>query len=401
MSKQQPLRPFQHQALTHLQNPCDLICVAPTGSGKSRIYEIASRQLARRSVLITPLLALGHQQLGVLGGIPGLQSSACLSTRPREQRFPPNLRGDESGIWIVSPEALRQPHWRRALISYLPDFLVIDECHCIWDWGREFRPAYAEVLSLYQELKDSNAIARSLWLTATLLPHERAALKRNLHRPVELGEFALPSGLELQFERIEPSRRLERFWTWLHALQGSGIVFVSTRQSAERVTRLLQARGWPAFAYHSGLTPESRRALETRFRSPGRKFIVATSAFGMGMDIDDLEWALLWELPYSVVDLAQRVGRIGRLSQRARHPRALLFWHEDEWRGFALSPERLALLHMLNEPGCRRAAFARVFEAKSSESSGNCCNFCNSASWDRARSPMVRGGQDLQGASFG
>lgn len=401
------LRPFQKHALQALTYPGHVVCVAPTGSGKSLIYEQAARRWARKSILITPLLALGRQQRERLAGASAgevlgtpesssraLQVRACLSSEPRERRFPPDPAAGESGIWIVSPESLQVPAWRAALQGYCPDLWIVDEAHCIWEWGRGFRPAYAEILPRFSELaRARGGTLRSLWLTATLLPEHRTALLTSLAAAggavSEVGGFEVPTAMELFFERVPHAQRIARLLVWLRCLQGSGIVFVSSRMSAARVGKLLCAAGYPAHVYHSGLIPEERARLESAFRSPGRKIIVATSAFGMGMDLSDLRWSLLWEPPFTPIDLAQRLGRVGRgyaaNPSASALPRGIVFWdHPDALAQHSIGGEPRPWLKLLGAQRCRRTILSGFFEVNVAEPplqkrlSEHCgrCNHC-------------------------
>src|SRR5262249_24821920 len=156
------LRPFQQAALEALVHPGHVLCVAPTGSGKSLIYERAAQKPGRRTLLITPLVALARQQHERLSA----RATATLGAGSGSQGPPP---GAESGIWLASPESLQSPRSLPALRRWRPDFLVVDECHCLWEWGESFRPAFRAIPGLLREL----AIDSSLWLTATLPPEAR------------------------------------------------------------------------------------------------------------------------------------------------------------------------------------------------------------------------------------
>ena len=172
------LRPFQRAALSALAEPGHVICVSRTGSGKSLIYERAARQPGRRTLLVSPLIALAFQQRERLraAGLRVKMGSGGSAERP------------ESGTqaWIVSPETLRYAAYQSALESWKPDFLVVDECHCLWDWGDGFRPDFLALPDLIPRL----GIPRSLWLTATLPVDARRELRSRLPSRVrELGRL--------------------------------------------------------------------------------------------------------------------------------------------------------------------------------------------------------------------
>jgi ATP-dependent DNA helicase RecQ len=302
--------------------PGHLVCVAPTGAGKSRIYEEWIATQRPRTLLLGPLVALARQQAESLlaRGIPVYGRAPTPRDPPR---FPLHR---EFGAWILSPESLLRPGMLERIRRWRPEFLVMDECHSCWDWGESFRPALRRVLDLVQELE----ITKSLWLTATLPAPARKLLVAKLPEPLRFqGRFGLPEGLELSIVRVPWPERADALLRWLEARPEPGIVFVATRSGAERVSRFVRGSGRPTLAYHAGLSAEERSTIERRLRQGERSVLVATSAFGMGMHFPQLHWALLWQAPASVLSLAQSIGRVGRGGTRAR---AAIFWDEDDFR---------------------------------------------------------------------
>jgi ATP-dependent DNA helicase RecQ len=292
------LRPFQIEALEALQRPANVICVAPTGSGKSLIYERLARNPGIRLLLVSPLVALARQQRARLGG----------------------------AARVLSPEALAEPSRLKELDELKPNFLVVDECHCLWDWGERFRPAFREIPRLLKRY----SFNRTLWLTATLPPDARSELKKIFETPpIELGRFALPENLSLDVARQPLARRMQTVLDWSEKNPEPGIVFTQTREMTERLARLLRGAGVNACAYHAGLSREERKLLEEQVGHATPQVVVATSAFGMGMDYPHLRWAVLWQAPPSLLALAQAIGRVGRGSEAAR---ALLLWDDDDFQ---------------------------------------------------------------------
>jgi ATP-dependent DNA helicase RecQ len=292
------LRPFQVEALEALQKPGNVICVAPTGSGKSLIYERLARNPGTRLLLISPLVALARQQRARLG----------------------------KHAQVLSPEALTQLPRLRELDKLNPNFLVVDECHCLWDWGERFRPAFREIPPLLERY----SFTRTLWLTATLPPEARADLRRLFQTPpIELGKFALPEQLRFEVLRQPLARRIQTVFDWIEKNPEPGILFAQTREMTERLARLLRARGIRAISYHAGLSREERLIIEDQVSREIPRIVVATSAFGMGMDYPHLRWAILWQAPPSLLALAQAIGRVGRGSEIAH---ALLLWDDDDFQ---------------------------------------------------------------------
>ena len=371
------LRPFQKAALAALDQSAHVLCVAPTGSGKSLIYERAARKSGRRTLLVTPLVALARQQHARLN--PGIQATLGAG---QPSLGPPT----GSGIWIVSPEKLLNGRAISQLRQWRPDFLVVDECHCIWEWGESFRPAVLAIPRLLREY----SIPSSLWHTATLPTEAREALREAIApaRLTELGGFELPPRLELNIARVPWPERAEALVGWIRQQSAPGIVFVPTRDSAHRLTRLAHAAGRVTLAYHAGMSSEERRAIEARIAADLPDVIVATSAFGMGMDYPRLQWAVLWQAPPSLLSLAQAIGRAGR--DPSRPARALVLWEPDdlrllEWTLRGSERRKLQLervMEFLSGQSCRRNALKIYFGGGlDGNDEGDCgaCDFCCAA----------------------
>ncbi len=320
------LRPDQSTALQSLIDHDHLVFIAPTGSGKSILFQkyIFDRP-GIRAVLISPLNALSRQQ------------SERFKSMGIHAFFHEEPEPDQSGVWIMSPEKVQGRVFER-LRSWKPEFMIVDEAHCVWEWGQRFRPAYRRIL----QLVEFPSIRKSLWCSATLpltsqalLFHHLQALPRN--RVKRLGRFSLPRHLQLQKSKISPEIRLEwlRNRLGIHADQ-SGMIFCNTRASAVSLQKHLHHWGVKSFFYHAGLSIEEKLNLEkqlTQHRtSMDPLVVVATSAFGMGMDYDFFRFCILFEPPFTVLSLVQAIGRVGRSSGSAPAPsRAMVLWHPDDF----------------------------------------------------------------------
>ncbi len=309
------LRPFQRDALTALQSPGHVICVAATGSGKSLIYEKQAALPGQRTLLITPLIALARQQARRLEAL-GLNVSTGAGATA------------ESQVWIWSPEKLTDPFQAnlQKLRRWSPTFLVVDECHCVWEWGAGFRPAFSK-LPEWVNLLD---VPRSLWLTATLPTECRRDLKSRLPNPQhDVGDFSLPAGLHIKTLQVPWLDRSHALLRWTELNHEPGIIFTATRAGAERVARLLKASRSGVIVYHAGLSPEERQGLEALIEKGKADIVVATTAFGMGMDHARFRWVALWQAPTSLLTLTQMIGRVGRAGSKAK---ALLLWDWEDFR---------------------------------------------------------------------
>lgn len=316
-----------------------------------------------RTLLISPLVALGRQQQARLEA-RGFQVWLGMGPEGRT-----NSSRKQSEYWIVSPEKLEEsPSTVHALKDWRPDWMVVDECHCLWEWGREFRPAYRKVPALIAQL----GLRRSLWLTATLPYVARRELRAEIPTPLrEIGEFAFPESLIIHAWRVNHVDRAQALLDTVAARPGRGIVFVQTREDTHRLARLLGS--FRPLPYHAGLGSEEKRAIELRLNQGECRVLIATSAFGLGMDIRELDWVVLWEPPRSLLALAQALGRVGRAG---RPGEAFVFWEPaDAARG---GPSVMNWLHDLR---CRRVSIAPYFAGPDASPAVTACGRC-----DRCRS---------------
>jgi ATP-dependent DNA helicase RecQ len=371
------LRPFQTKALWALNKHHHVLCIAPTGSGKSMIFEEFIRRHARRTLLISPLVALARQQAEHLRGV-GI--SVHLSSG--SPGFRPPSKDDQA--WICSPETLFGRSSSKnlsALSEWKPDFLVVDECHCLWEWGRNFRPSFNYLPTLIKRFQ----IKRSLWLTATLPPSARQELREHFDHLFEMGEFALPKDLSLYVLQTSPTQKPEALVEWLRFKHSSGIVFAPTREETIRVTRILKTFEPRSAHYHAGMSREERVGIEQRLQKHELRIVVATSAFGMGMNYPQLEWCVLTALPPSLLFLAQAAGRVGRGSRAGQ---TLILWNDSDferlqWFGVENPESKTELsesLAFVKQSGCRARGLKAYFEPDFNElhQDFGCglCDFC-------------------------
>ncbi len=370
------LRPFQKEALAALESPTQspqhVICIAPTGSGKSLIYErLASRERCR-TLLITPLVALARQQFARLQklGIPTFLGAGGGKSSPLIH---------QSGAWIVSPELLQFASVQHHLTRWGPELMVVDECHCLWEWGDKFRPAFQKV----PHTLTLPSIRKSLWLTATLPIEARLQLRTFFSTPpIELGEFDLSPLVFLEIRHSPLTQRLQELMSWLHSQEGTGIIFVSTRDMTLRLARVIAAMGKKTSIYHAGMSKEERQLTERMVHEQQTQIVVATTAFGMGMDYPHLSFVILWQAPTSLLSLVQTIGRVGRNVHTPS--RALVFWDFDDFRMLEWTiqnshkrrNELNDLLIFLKSKNCRRASLRRYFGSTLKPSRCSRCDIC-------------------------
>lgn len=318
---------FQAEALELLRSPkIHLALTAPTGSGKGVILETLALNPEERILLLTPLIALGRQQLHRFEkkGIP------CHATIGGEnsQKWGEKV---EARVWISSPEAALNPKAFRRILEWRPTLVAIDEAHCLQEWGESFRPAYRKIPEFLQSL----GTPRTLWMSATFPRTTVEDLKRCLLGPWAVrGQFAMPKNLRTTEKRICYSARIETVRLSVLSKETPGLIFAGTRKNVENYTSLFRHEGRPVFAYHAGMADEERRSVEKNLQLPtitdGKTHsVIATNAFGMGMDYSHLEWVILAQAPFSILGLMQSLGRVARGSRKGD---AEIYWAEEDFR---------------------------------------------------------------------
>lgn len=268
--------------------------------------------------MISPLISLAEQQTERLlnHGIP-----TVLGAGPKGEI--PSL--PFLGAWVVSPEKLFESSYARSFLNqWQPDLVVIDECHCVFEWGPSFRPAYSKIPSLINSMK------KSLWLTATLFDAEIKRLNGLLGGNLKiLGKFEIPSSLDIKTLKLAPDEKSHFLNRWLNTTKEPGIIFTPTRSLSERLSILVkELSGRNTVFYHAGLSSEEKSNILRFLKTHPHSIITATSAFGMGMDFPWLRWAILWQPLYSMLSCIQAIGRVGRSGQEGR---AFLLWNESDF----------------------------------------------------------------------
>ncbi len=308
------LRPGQEEILGHVLAGVPTLAVMPTGAGKSLCYQLPALMFDGLTVVVSPLIALMQDQVGALAarGIPAgaITSADDLDTQRQVFR---DARDGALKLLYVAPERFRSARVIEMLEGRVA-CLAIDEAHCISQWGHDFRPDYARLGQVIDELRPDRVIA----LTATATPEVRADIVRNLgleDAEVVVTGFDRPN-LELSVvEARSAGKKHEQasalLGKWL-AEGGTSIVYAATRKRTEEIADALRAFGWKAEAYHAGMTAEARTRVQQRFEQDAVQVVVATSAFGMGVDKPDVRIVIHHDVPQSTEAYYQEVGRGGR-----------------------------------------------------------------------------------------
>ena len=308
-------RPGQEQAIRAVVAGRSAAAIFPTGSGKSLCYQLPAMLLPHLTLVVSPLLALMQDQLAFLHR-HGIAAASIDSAQSREQASETMSRAKsgELKILMISVERLKNERFRH-FISQVPiSLLVVDEAHCISEWGHNFRPDYLKLPDYQRQFN----IPQVLLLTATATPPVIADMQAKFaivpEDVVTTGFYR--SNLNLLVEPVAGFNKQRRLVDWLSDKTGQPtIVYVTQQKTAEQVAEHLAQRGFPASAYHAGMAHELRETIQRRFMSGELNCIVATIAFGMGIDKSDIRNVVHYDLPKSVEKYSQEIGRAGRDGQ--------------------------------------------------------------------------------------
>jgi len=314
-------RPGQQQAISQLLLGRSTLAIFPTGSGKSLCYQFSAIQLPNLTLVVSPLLALMKDQLAFLAANNISAASIDSSVDAQQsQQIMQRVRSGDIKILMVSVERFKNERFRQFIDSITISMLVIDEAHCISEWGHNFRPDYLKLPNYQRELK----IPLVLLLTATAT----ASVKRDMAEKFSIAEEDIVqtgfyrANLALQVEAVSSAAKGQRLQQLIQeqqrATQTSGIVYVTLQKTAERIAADLAAAGINARAYHAGIADEQRQLIQQQFMADQIDVVVATIAFGMGIDKSNIRFVIHYDLPKSIENYSQEIGRAGRNGQSAQ-----------------------------------------------------------------------------------
>ncbi len=385
-------RGLQEAAITRVMQGGDALVLMPTGGGKSLCYQIPALCRPGMGLVISPLIALMDDQVAALQQL-GIRAAALHSDLEPEvaSRIRADLAQARLDLLYVSPERLLSPGMLERLSRLRISVVAIDEAHCVSAWGHEFRPEYRALSRLPEALPGVPRIA----LTATADPRTRSDILHALEMPqaevmtasfhrANLHVAVRPKGAELkQLTDILEAHR---------SPTGAAIVYCGSRNKTERIARSLRERDWPAIVFHAGISPLEKRAALARFRSGEPVVVVATIAFGMGIDRPDVRQVVHLDMPDSPEGYYQQIGRAGRDGERA--DTLLLYGGEDiararHWLDQSTAPpaqkqvmsQRLeAMIGLTETTACRTRALLACFGETLPRDCGHC---------DNCRNPMA------------
>ncbi|KPP94366.1 DNA helicase RecQ [Erythrobacter sp. HL-111] len=369
----------QEAVVTRVLAGLPTLALMPTGAGKSLCYQLPALALDGTAIVISPLIALMHDQIRAADAL-GIRAASMTSADADNAATAAALKAGELDLLYVAPERATTPGFEALLAQAKLSLFAIDEAHCVSEWGHDFRPDYRMLRPLLDRFADVPRLA----LTATADEVTRADVLRQLGIPDDglvVAGFDRPNIRYAIGPRANAGQQVADF---VRRTSGAGIVYANSRAATERLAEQIARTGRPTGFYHAGLPPERRSAVQAEFVASEDMVMVATIAFGMGIDKPDVRFVVHAGLPKSIEAYYQETGRAGRDGDPAE---AALFWSPND---FARARQRLseveehrlpgerarldALAGLVETPGCRRAILLRHFGEDPPASCGNCDN---------------------------
>lgn len=322
------LRPDQLDAMTAVLAGRDVLAVMPTGSGKSAIYQVPAVLLPRLVIVISPLIALQHDQIAALeesDAPAAVAINSRQSAKVLDRAWAAVDCGDARYVFL-GPEQLMKDGVLKRLATAEPSLVVVDEAHCVSAWGHEFRPTYLRVGDAIERLGRPPVAA--LTATASAVVRREIIGFLGLREPAVIaGGFDRPNiGLDVRHHTDDAHKR-ETVVDTVASLARPGLLYCATRKDTEYYAAELTERGLTAVSYHAGLNSAQRNDVHDRFRDDDVDVVVATSAFGMGIDKPNVRFVVHASVPDAVDSYYQQIGRAGRDDEPAE---AILFYRAED-----------------------------------------------------------------------
>lgn len=373
----------------------DVLGIMPTGAGKSMCYQVPALLLSGLTLVISPLISLMKDQVDALeqAGVP----AACLHSGLSPEEYSAAFRRAAQGqckLLYVAPERLLTEEFLIFASRTEIAMLTVDEAHCVSQWGQDFRPSYLKILAFLERL-DRRPVLSAFTATAT------ATVRDDIQRLLELRDpLVVTTGFNrpnLYFGVEQPKDKFRALLAFLYENQGkSGIVYCATRKNVEEICAKLRERGYAAARYHAGLSDEERRAGQEDFLYDRVQVMVATNAFGMGIDKSNVSFVVHYNMPKNLESYYQEAGRAGRDGEPAQ---CLILYGKQDVRtnqfliqngdpNEALSDEQReavrkqelerlrAMTYYCTGRRCLRAELLRYFGEKPAGYCGNCSCCC-------------------------
>jgi len=322
------LRAGQKQVIDSVLAGHDTLAIMPTGSGKSLCYQIPASILKGSTVVVSPLISLMKDQAEKLDdiGIDAAQINSKVPTEEQEDALQ-GLRDNEERIVFCTPERLATPEFMSLLHKADIGLVVVDEAHCISRWGHDFRPAYLDIGAALDALGRPPVLALTATATEEVVDDIRQQLGAPKMRVVNTGIYR--PNLHLAVRQVtNADERAAEALRLVRETQGSGILYAATVKAAQDMLAVLEEAGESVVLYHGKLHAAERHQNQEMFMSGARRVMVATNAFGMGIDKPDIRFVIHLQVPASLEAYYQEAGRAGRDAHTAAC--TLLYFHEDK-----------------------------------------------------------------------
>lgn len=386
-------RPGQEEIIAHILAGEDVLAVMPTGAGKSLCYQLPALLMPGITVVVSPLISLMMDQVKALNEA-GVHA-AYINSSLTENQIGKALELAKSGqykIIYVAPERLETPRFLDFACHTELSMITVDEAHCISQWGQDFRPSYVRILSFIQQLP-VRPVVSAFTATATERVREDILGSLNLERPYETVTGFDRENLYFEVQRAKDKK--ERIRTYLEEhREDSGIIYCATRKGVDELYLYLENAGFSVGRYHAGMGAEARRTSQEDFIYDRTKVMIATNAFGMGIDKSNVRYVLHYNMPQSMENYYQEAGRAGRDGEQAEcilyySPQdtminQMLLESKEDYREY--TPEELRMIQAQDmerlrkmeayctTTKCLRGCILNYFGEQAGETCGNCSN---------------------------